>query len=46
MSRISENNKRKVNQQEILNNFNIQINKALKKFNSSSETTRATSFNQ
>jgi hypothetical protein len=45
-SRISKNVKIGINQQEMLNDFNIRINKKLKEFNSSSETTRATSFNE
>lgn len=43
---LCKNDKIKINQQEMLNSFNISINKKLKEFNSSSETTRAISFNQ
>ncbi len=46
ISRISKNVKIGINQQEMLNDFNIRINKKLKEFNSSSETTRAISFNE
>jgi hypothetical protein len=46
ISRTSKNDKTRVNQQEMLNDFNIRINKKLKEFNSSSETTRAISFNE
>lgn len=45
-SQISENYKKKINQQEILNSFNIAINQQLKEFNSSSETKRIISFNE
>lgn len=45
-SNIRQSDKIKANQQEMLNEFNIKINKALKKFNRSSETTRTTSFNE
>jgi len=45
-SRISKKDKNKINQQEMLNFFNIKINKKLKELNSSSETTRIISFNQ
>jgi ubiquinol-cytochrome c reductase cytochrome b subunit len=45
-SHLSKNDKIGVNQQEMLNDFNISINKKLKEFNSSSETTRVISFNQ
>jgi hypothetical protein len=47
-SHMSENSLMKFNQQETLNlnDFNIIINKSLKKFNDSSETTRAISFYQ
>ena len=45
-SHISKNDNVRANQQEMLNDFNIRINKKLKDFNSSSETTRATSFNE
>lgn len=46
ISRVSKNVKIGVNQQEMLNDFNIRINKKLKEFNSSSETTREISFNE
>lgn len=46
ISRVSENVKIGINQQEMLNDFNIRINKKLKEFNSSSETTCIISFNQ
>lgn len=45
-SHISKNDKAKANQQDILNDFNTRINKKLKQFNNSSETARATSFNE
>lgn len=45
-SHINDNYKIKINQQEILNDFNIRINKKLKEFKSSSETTRIISFYQ
>lgn len=46
ISRVSKNVKIGINQQEMLNDFNIRINKKLKEFNSSSETTREISFNE
>lgn len=45
-SLVSKNFIKKFNQQVTLNDFNILINKRLKDFNGSSETTRAISFNQ
>jgi hypothetical protein len=45
-SQLSENYNRYVNQQEMLNFFNIEVNKQLKEKNSSSETTRINSFNE
>ena len=45
-SLVSKNFIKKFNQQVTLNDFNILINKRLKEFNGSSETTRAISFNQ
>jgi len=46
VSRTSKNDKNRANQQEMLNDFNVRINKALKEHNSSSETTRTVSFNE
>lgn len=45
-SQISENYNKVINQQEMLNFFNIEVNKQLKERNSSSETTRIISFNE
>lgn len=45
-SQISKNCNSKVNQQEILNTFNVAVNKKLKEKNRSSETTRINSFNE
>jgi len=46
ISHVSKKDKLIANQQEMLNSFNIKINRKLKEFNSSSETTRIISFNQ
>lgn len=46
ISLVSQNFIKEFNQQVTLNDFNILINKKLKEFNGSSETTRAISFNQ
>lgn len=45
-SQLSENYNRYVNQQEMLDFFNIEVNNQLKERNRSSETTRIISFNE